>query len=181
VRQGRASAFKMLRDITFIQLGQLIVALMGGRLRAHRSPGGDVAGEPVSSPHLFALRIALRVRHIVAGMGFRVTMAKSQMAADSASASAILQVLKVGVTPVLLGTAFVRMNSLLEPAAHAAPTAPAAYAASRLLSLVHDALHLVIVDKSTCCSSTSLASSTSLPSPAAWCARSQAKHRPAPV
>ena len=66
----------MLRDITFIQLGQLIVALMGGRLRAHRSPGGDVAGEPVSSPHLFALRIALRVRHIVAGMGFRVTMAK---------------------------------------------------------------------------------------------------------
>ena len=172
MRQGRASAFKMPRDITFIQLGQLIVALMGGRLRAHRSPGGDVAGEPVSSPHLFALRTALRVRHIVAGMGFRVTMAKSQMAADSASASAILQVLKVGVTPVLLGTAFVRMNSLLEPAA---------YAASRLLSLVHDALHLVIVDKSTCCSSTSLASSTSLPSPAAWCARSQAKHRPAPV
>jgi len=176
VRQGRASAFKMLRDITFIQLGQLIVALMGGRLRAHRSPGGDVAGEPVSSPHLFALRTALRVQHIVAGMGFRV-----RMAADSASASAILQVLKVGVTPVLLGTAFVRLNySLLEPAAHAAPT-PAAYAASRLLSLVQDALHLVIVDKSTCCSSTSLASSTSLPSPAAWCARSQAKHRPAPV
>ena len=81
---------------------------------------------------------------IVAGMGLKVTMA-----ADSASASAILQGLKVGVTPVLLGTAFVRMNSLLEPAAHAAPTAPAAYAASRLLSLVQDALHLVIVDKST--------------------------------
>ena len=58
----------------------------------------------------------------------------------SASASAILQGLKVGVTPVLLGAAFVRMSSLLEPGA------PAASAATRLLSLVQGVMHLVLVD-----------------------------------
>ena len=145
VRRGGASAFKLLRDIAFIQLGQSIMALSGGFERT------DARGE-MSQANLFLLRTCLLcvppfAFGIVAGLGFRATMADYIQNAVtayqyrySAAASAVLQGLKVGVTPVLLGAAFVRMSSLLAPAAPAAPAAPG------LLSLVQGALHLVLVD-----------------------------------
>ena len=151
VRRGGASAFKLLRDIAFIQLGQSIMALSGGFERT------DARGE-MSQVNLFLLRTCLLcvppfAFGIVAGLGFRATMADYIQNAVtayqyrySAAASAVLQGLKVGVTPVLLGAAFVRMSSLLAPVAPAAPAAPAASAAPGLLSLVEGALHLVLVD-----------------------------------
>jgi hypothetical protein len=154
VRRGGASAFKLLRDIAFIQLGQSIMALSGGFERT------DARGE-MSLVNLFLLRTCLLCAPpfafgVVAGLGFRATMADYIQNAVtayqyrySAAASAVLQGLKVGVTPVLLGAAFVRMSSLLAPAAPAAPAgAPAGPtpAAPGLLSLVQGALHLVLVD-----------------------------------
>jgi hypothetical protein len=142
VRRGGGSAFKLLRDIAFIHLGQSIMAFSGCFDRTDAR--GEMSQVNLFLPSTCLFYVLPFVFGIVAGLGFRATMANyienavtSYQYRYSATASAILQGLKVGVMPVMLRAEFVRMSSLLEPAAPAAP---------RLLSLVQGALHLVLVD-----------------------------------
>lgn len=87
---------------------------------------------------------------VLAGLGLQATAAEyvrnavtSYQYRYSAAASAVLQGLDVGVAPVLLGVAAVRVSSLR---AREQPRAEQPKAAPRILSLVQGALHLVLVD-----------------------------------
>jgi hypothetical protein len=135
VRAG-ASAFVLLRDIAFIQLGQCIMAA-----------ADDVEHASPPDASIFLLRTLLLclpplALGIGAGLGMRSTVTDYVQGAVTAyqyryaaDAGAFLQSLEVGATPVLLGIAALRVSSGMQ---QRGPPG--------LLSPVYLCMHLILVD-----------------------------------
>ena len=116
VRVLGLSGVALLRDIAVIQLGQSLMALAGGFEGAGWGPAGAEAS-------LFLLRTCLLcgppfAYGVLAGLGMQAPVAEYVRNAVtayqyrySAAASAVLRRLDVGVAPVLLGVAAVRVGS----------------------------------------------------------------------